>query len=161
MTTYRLGVELGLSKEELIILKRGSLLHDIGKIGVRDSILHKPGLLTNDEWKSMRHHPEIGAKIVDGIPFLEETIPIIRYHHERWNGSGYPLGLQGDEIPIAARIFAVADVFDALTSRRPYRRTATDAEAFEYLQENAKILFDPKIVKVFEKLLNQGAISAE
>jgi putative nucleotidyltransferase with HDIG domain len=156
----RLGTELGLSEEELVALRRGALLHDIGKIGVGDSILHKPGVLTNDEWMIMRQHPEIGARIVRGIPFLEETMPIIRYHHERWNGSGYPRGLEGDAIPIMARIFAVADVFDALTSKRPYRRTSSNNEAFKYLRDNSEILFDPKIVDVFEQLLARGDISS-
>ncbi len=154
-----LGAELGLSKDELGILRRGALLHDIGKIGVGDGILHKPGVLTSNEWMIMRQHPEIGARIVKGIPFLEETMPIIRHHHERWNGSGYPQGLEGDAIPIMARIFAVADVFDALTSKRPYRRTSTNAEAFTYLRDNSEILFDPKIVKVFENLLARGEIT--
>lgn len=108
----------------------------------------------------MRQHPEIGARIVRGIPFLAETMPVIRHHHERWNGSGYPLGLAGDEIPVTARIFAVADVFDALTSIRPSRSVASHEEAFAYLQANAGILFDPEIVAVFEKLLKSGEMES-
>ena len=149
----RIGREIGLGADQITVLRRGALLHDIGKIGVSDNILHKPGLLTNDEWRIMRQHPEIGARIVRDIPFLVETMPVIRYHHERWNGSGYPLGLEGEEIPITARIFAVADVFDALTSIRPYRKTSSQEEAFSYLRQNAGILFDPRIVDIFEKLL--------
>ncbi len=156
----RLGKEMGLSERELIALRRGALLHDIGKIGVGDSILHKPDVLTNNEWMIMRQHPEIGARIVRSIPFLEDTMPIIRYHHERWNGSGYPRGLEGETIPLMARIFAVADVFDALTSKRPYRRTSSNAEAFKYLRDNSDILFDPKIVDAFEKLLRRGEITS-
>ena len=156
----RIGTEFGLDTKQLSILRRGAFLHDIGKIGVSDNILHKPGPLTNEEWRIMRQHPEIGARIVRGIPFLAETMPVIRYHHERWNGSGYPLGLAGDEIPITARIFAVADVFDALTSIRPYRDIASHEEAFVYLQSNAGILFDPEIVAVFDKLLKNGEIES-
>jgi putative nucleotidyltransferase with HDIG domain len=141
-----LGEELGLSSAQLKALERGALLHDIGKIGISDSILHKPGKLTEDEWRIMRIHPDIGARIVDKIPFLQETLPVIRYHHERWDGSGYPLGLKGEDIPIQARIFAVADVFDALTSTRSYRKKSTPQEAIEYLSEQASILFDPAIV---------------
>ena len=154
----RIGTELGLDEDQINVLRRGALLHDIGKIGVSDTILHKPDILTSDEWRIMRQHPEIGARIVRSIPFLAETMPVIRHHHERWNGSGYPLGLSGEDIPITARIFAVADVFDALTSIRPYRRTSSYAEAFTYLKKNAGILFDPKIVDVFEMLLQSGEI---
>ena len=141
-----LGEELGLSSSQLKALERGALLHDIGKIGISDSILHKPGKLTEDEWRIMRIHPDIGARIVDKIPFLQETLPVIRYHHERWDGSGYPLGLKGEDIPLHARIFAVADVFDALTSTRSYRKKSTPQEAIAYLSEQASILFDPAIV---------------
>jgi putative nucleotidyltransferase with HDIG domain len=141
-----LGEELGLNGAQLKALERGALLHDIGKIGISDSILHKPGKLTEDEWRIMRIHPDIGARIVDRIPFLQETLPVIRYHHERWDGSGYPLGLKGEDIPIQARIFAVADVFDALTSSRSYRKKSTAQEAIDYLMEQAGVLFDPAIV---------------
>lgn len=154
----RIAVEFGLDTEQIDILRRGALLHDIGKIGVSDIILHKPGPLTDDEWRIMRQHPEIGARIVKSIPFLAETMPIIRHHHERWNGSGYPFGLAEDKIPIMARIFAIADVFDALTSVRPYRQTVSHEEAFEYLRENAGILFDPVLVDIFESLLLSGAV---
>ncbi|HSA99597.1 MAG TPA: GAF domain-containing protein, partial [Anaerolineales bacterium] len=109
--TCLLGEEIGLSGQQLKALERGALLHDIGKIGIRDEILHKPGKLTDDEWKIMRIHPDIGARIVEGIPFLQDCLPVIRYHHERWDGSGYPVGLKDSEIPIQARIFAIADVF--------------------------------------------------
>lgn len=141
-----LAEEIGLSGQQLKSLERGSLLHDIGKIGISDTILHKPGKLTEDEWKIMRIHPDIGARIVEGIPFLQETLPVIRYHHERWDGSGYPVGLKGRDIPIQARIFAVADVFDALTSSRSYRKRSSPEDAVQYLQEQAGILFDAEIV---------------
>lgn len=147
-----MGEQLGLNSEQLKALERGALLHDIGKIGISDTILHKPGKLTEDEWKIMRMHPDIGAHIVERIPFLEECMPVVRYHHERWDGSGYPLGLKGSDIPLFARIFAVADVFDALTSKRSYRNRSTAEEAVAYLQEQANILFDRTIVETLTKL---------
>lgn len=147
-----LGEEIGLNGQQLKALERGALLHDIGKIGISDTILHKPGRLTDDEWRLMRIHPDIGARIVEGIPFLQETLPVIRYHHERWNGSGYPVGLKERDIPIQARIFAVADVFDALTSNRTYRDKSTPEEAVQYLREQAGILFDPAIVEAMANI---------
>lgn len=149
----RLGKELCLDEEQLKSLERGSLLHDIGKIGISDTILHKPGKLTEDEWKLMRLHPDIGARIVAGIPFLADTLPVIRYHQERWDGSGYPEGLSGEAIPQLARIFAVVDAFDALTSDRPYRKRISTQEALAYMKEQAGILFDPVILSKFEALI--------
>jgi putative nucleotidyltransferase with HDIG domain len=149
----KLGESLGYSSDHLKVLERGSLLHDIGKIGISDTILHKPGPLSEEEWKIMRLHPDIGAKIVEGIPFLQDTIPLIRHHQERWNGTGYPGGLCGEEIPVLARIFSIVDAFDALTSKRPYRQKISAQEALEYLREQSDILFDPKIVDAFEKLI--------
>jgi putative nucleotidyltransferase with HDIG domain len=147
-----LGEELGLSGQQLKALERGSLLHDIGKIGISDTILHKPGKLTDDEWRIMRIHPDIGARIVEGIPFLQDTLQVIRYHHERWDGSGYPMGLKGSAIPIQARIFAVADVFDALTSNRTYREKSLPDEAVQYLRDHAGSLFDPSIVEALSNV---------
>jgi putative nucleotidyltransferase with HDIG domain len=159
--TCLLGEALGLNGPRLKALERGALLHDIGKIGISDRILHKPGTLTAEEWKIMRVHPEIGARIVAGIPFLQDTLPIIRYHHERWNGSGYPDGLKEDEIPIQARIFAVADVFDALTSQRSYRHRSTPEEAIEYMKEQAAVLFDPRIVEALTRVPYSQFIEVE
>jgi putative nucleotidyltransferase with HDIG domain len=147
-----LGEKVGLNSEQLKALERGALLHDIGKIGISDSILHKPGKLTDDEWKIMRLHPDIGARIVERIPFLQECMYVVRYHHERWDGSGYPLGVKGNDIPIHARIFAVVDVFDALTSNRIYRQRSTPDEAVEYLREEAGRLFDGEIVEALAQL---------
>ena len=140
-------------------LERGSLLHDIGKIGISDTILHKPGPLSEEEWVVMRRHPDIGAKIVEGIPFLEDTIPLIRHHQERWDGTGYPDGLRGEEIPILARMFSIVDAFDALTSKRPYRQKISEQEALEYIQEQAGTFFDPEIVEVFKKLVMEEEFS--
>ncbi len=151
--TAKLGKLLNFSHEQLKVLERGSLLHDIGKIGISDTILHKPGPLNEEEWIIMRKHPDIGAKIVTGIPFLQETIPLIRHHQERWNGSGYPDGLRGEEIPILARMFAIVDAFDALTSNRPYRQKISEREAVDYLCEEAGVLFDPQIVAAFSNLM--------
>jgi putative nucleotidyltransferase with HDIG domain len=150
--TCLLAEEIGLNSQQIKALERGALLHDIGKIGISDTILHKPGKLTDDEWKVMRIHPDIGARIVEGIPFLQESLPVIRYHHERWDGSGYPVGLKKDDIPIQARIFAIADVFDALTSRRSYRNKSSAEEAVQYIKEQSGILFDPLIVEALTKM---------
>ncbi len=147
-----LGEKLGLNSDQLKALERGALLHDIGKIGISDVILHKPGKLTEDEWKIMRMHPDIGARIVERIPFLQESMAVVRYHHERWDGSGYPLGIRGEDIPIHARIFAVVDVFDALTSNRNYRKKSTPQEALQYLREHAGILFDREVVEALAEL---------
>jgi putative nucleotidyltransferase with HDIG domain len=143
---------IGLDGDQVKALERGALLHDIGKIGISDTILHKPGKLTEEEWKAMRIHPDIGARIVEGIPFLQETLPVIRYHHERWDGSGYPNGLQGKDIPTQARIFAVADVFDALTSKRTYRTKSSAEDAMQYMRDQSGILFDPDIVEALTRL---------
>jgi putative nucleotidyltransferase with HDIG domain len=159
--TCLLAEEIGLNGQQLKAIERGALLHDIGKIGISDTVLHKPGKLTDEEWKMMRIHPNIGARIVEGIPFLEDALSIIRYHHERWDGSGYPTGLKGDEIPIQARIFAVADVFDALTSKRSYRSKASAEEAIQYIKEHSGILFDPFIVEALTKLPYQAFIEGE
>lgn len=156
-----LGEKVGLNGHQLKALERGALLHDIGKIGISDTILHKSGSLTADEWKIMRVHPDIGARIVEGVPFLQETLPVIRYHHERWDGSGYPVGLTKKDIPTQARIFAVVDVFDALTSSRSYRKKSSAEEALQYLQDQADILFDPEIVEALTKLPYKEFIQGE
>ncbi|MCP4139208.1 MAG: GAF domain-containing protein [Chloroflexi bacterium] len=155
---YLLGEKFDLTDTQRSSLQRGSLLHDIGKIGISDTILNKKGTLTEEEWDIMRKHPIIGREIIKDIPFLKDALPVVYCHHERWNGSGYPQGLRGEEIPLEARIFAVADIFDALTSTRPYRKKSTEAEALAYLKEQAGILVDPQVVTVFEYLLKKGSI---
>jgi len=154
-----LGKEMALEAHQLKALERGALLHDIGKIGISDDVLHKPGQLNDTEWNAMRLHPDIGARIVEDIPFLQDTLPIIRYHQERWDGSGYPIGLRGIEIPLTARIFAVVDAFDALTTERPYRKKISPEEAVSYLHEQASILFDPEVVSAFENIFREGRTS--
>jgi HD-GYP domain-containing protein (c-di-GMP phosphodiesterase class II)/putative methionine-R-sulfoxide reductase with GAF domain len=155
---YLLGENFNLTELQRNSLQRGSLLHDIGKIGISDVILNKVGVLTEEEWEIMRKHPVIGREIIKDIPFLQDALPVVYCHHERWNGSGYPQGLRGEEIPLEARIFAVADIFDALTSIRSYRKKSTEAEALAYLKEQAGILVDPQVVEVFERLLKRGSI---
>ncbi len=154
-----LGEHMHLSPDQLKVLERGSLLHDIGKIGISDTILHKSGPLDENEWKIMRLHPDIGARIVEDIPFLQDSLSVVRYHQERWDGSGYPLGLSGLEIPLLARIFAVADTLDALTSLRPYRTKISPAEALQYLREQAGILYDPAVLAIFQDPALLDAIS--
>jgi putative nucleotidyltransferase with HDIG domain len=134
------------------LLRRGALLHDIGKIGVPDNILRKPAALSDAEWVVMRRHPEFGARIVSGIPFLHDVAQIVRHHHERWDGKGYPAGLAGEQIPLGARIFAVADSFDAMTSDRPYRRAMTIAAACEEVQRCSGTQFDPAVADAFARI---------
>jgi response regulator RpfG family c-di-GMP phosphodiesterase len=130
-------------------IQYGFTLHDVGKVGVPDKILNKPGPLSVEEWSVMRTHPELGAKIVEPIGFSSATMDIIRHHHERWDGKGYPTGLKGAEIPLAARAFAVADSYDAMTSERPYRAAMTDDEAIRIIVDERDGAFDPDIVDVF------------
>jgi response regulator RpfG family c-di-GMP phosphodiesterase len=150
--SLRLGIQLGLSKEELVSLERGALLHDVGKIGVRDAILLKPASLTPEEWNEMRLHTEHGRAILEQVPFLQSAIPVVAQHHERWDGSGYPLGLAGEAIDIKARIFAVADCVDAVTSDRPYRKANTYESASEELRRYQGRQFDPLVVEAFHQV---------
>jgi response regulator RpfG family c-di-GMP phosphodiesterase len=150
--SLRLGRELSLDEEQMRSLEFGSLLHDIGKIGVPDAILRKPARLTEDEWVRMREHPLHGQKILRGIEFLEGASRVVAQHHERWDGSGYPLGLSGEEIDLNARIFAVADAFDAITSDRVYRRGRSYEDALAELDAFIGRQFDPRIVKAFRRV---------
>ena len=154
VVTYslRLGREYGLSNDEMKSLEFGSLLHDIGKIGVPDSILRKPAKLTEEEWVRMREHPVHGQQILRGIEFLQGAARVVAQHHEKWDGTGYPFGLRGEEIDICARIFAVADAFDAITSDRVYRRGKPYAAAAQELDDWAGRQFDPKVVEAFHRV---------
>jgi len=140
---------MGISGEQTAFLRRGALLHDIGKIGVPDNILRKPAALSDAEWQTMRRHPEFGARIIAGIPFLQDVSQIVRHHHERWDGKGYPDRLAGEAIPLGARIFAVADSFDAMTSDRPYRRAMSVEEACDEIARCRATQFDPTVVDAF------------
>jgi putative nucleotidyltransferase with HDIG domain len=150
--SLRLGQELGLDAEQLRSLEFGSLLHDIGKIGVPDAILRKPAKLTEEEWVRMREHPLHGQKILRGIEFLEGAAKVVAQHHEKWDGTGYPLGLRGAQIDLNARIFAVADAFDAITSDRVYRSGRTYDEALAELDAFASRQFDPGVVEAFRRV---------
>ncbi|RPJ28472.1 MAG: HD domain-containing protein [Chloroflexi bacterium] len=136
-------------------IKQGALLHDIGKLGIPDAILLKPGSLTQREREVMQQHAVYGYNILAPIINLRQTLDIALYHHERWDGSGYPYGLKGEQIPLVARLFAVADVFDALTSDRPYRSAWSHTQAVEYLREQAGRLFDPEVVELFLEIVDQ------
>lgn len=143
---------MGIGEPDLGEIARGALLHDIGKIGVPDAILLKPGPLDSREWEEMRRHPEIGYQILRGIPFLRQAAEIVLSHQERWDGRGYPRGLRGEEIPLGARIFAVADTLDAMTSDRPYRKGTTFAAARAEIARCSGTQFDPRVVRAFEQL---------
>lgn len=132
----------------------GFMLHDIGKIGVPDSILQKQGELTAEEWVIMRSHPEMGVRIVEPIGFSQRTKDVILFHHERYDGTGYPYGIEGEEIPLSARVFAVADTFDALTSVRPYRGAIDKETAIRYISMGAGTRFDPNVVAAFIALVH-------
>jgi putative nucleotidyltransferase with HDIG domain len=150
--TLELARAFGIIGDELEQVRRGAILHDIGKIGIPDNILHKPGPLSPDEWEIMRKHPEYAYRLLSPIQFLTPALEIPYCHHERWNGSGYPRKLSGEQIPLSARVFAVADVWDALLSDRSYRKGWSEERAREYIASNAGIQFDPKAVAVFMEI---------
>ena len=133
----------------------GFLLHDVGKVAVPDAVLYKPGPLTDEEREVIARHPVIGAQILRGIEFLGEAKSVVRHHHERWDGTGYPDRLAGDEIPLAARVFAVADTFDALTSDRPYRAASTFRAARRVIADGAGSQFDPEVAAAFETISDE------
>jgi PAS domain S-box-containing protein/putative nucleotidyltransferase with HDIG domain len=146
---------MGMNEAELEHIRRGALLHDIGKIGVPDAILHKPGPLTDEEWVIMRTHPVKAYEMLSPIDYLRPALDIPYCHHEKWDGSGYPRGLKGESIPLAARIFAVVDVFDALTSDRPYRPAWSKSKALKHIKQETGKHFEPKVAEVFLKMLKQ------
>ena len=148
-----IGKYLGLSDEELHTLKIGGLFHDIGKIGIPDSILLKPGKLTNDEYSEIKNHPSIGVHILSNAAIFKDIIPIVKHHHERYDGLGYPSKLKGDDIPYLARIAAVADTFDAMTSKRTYRDSLDLNFVKEEIEKNRRLQFDPQIADVFLDIL--------
>lgn len=153
-TSLELARLTGIGDPSLVHFRRGALLHDIGKLGIPDAILLKPGKLTDEEWVIMRMHPVYAYEWLSKIDYLLPAIDIPYCHHERWNGSGYPRGLKGTEIPLAARIFSIIDVWDALRSERPYRKAMPENEVSTYLTEKKGIEFDPDLVDVFlEKLM--------
>lgn len=154
--TLRLARVLGVPEEDIEHIRRGAILHDVGKIAIPDSVLLKPGPLTEEEWAIMKKHPVYAYEWLSGIPFLKKALEIPYAHHERWDGSGYPRGLKGLEIPLSARIFAVVDVYDALTSDRPYRKAWPKERALAYLQEQAGRQFDPVVMEAFLRAIEES-----
>ncbi len=150
--------ELGFPPEAIETVRFGAILHDIGKLGVYEQILWKPTELDEDEWKIVKSHPEMGATILGGIRFLEKAIDVVRHHHERLDGKGYPDALQGDALSLNARIVCVADSFDAMTSERPYRDALNVKDAIAQMERKTGTQFDPKVVAAFKKLITEGSI---
>jgi putative nucleotidyltransferase with HDIG domain len=144
---------VGMNETELVDLRRGALLHDIGKMGIPDMILLKPSPLTDEEWVIMRTHPTLGKNMLNSIEFLKGSLNVAYCHHEKWDGTGYPQGLKGEEIPLIARVFSVIDGWDALRSDRPYRKASTDEEAWRYIEENIGKAYDPRIVEKFKIMM--------
>ena len=153
--TVKLAQALNFSEEEILHIRRGALLHDIGKIGIPDSILHKPDSLSEDEWTSMRKHPQFAYDMLSPIEYLRPALAIPYSHHEKWDGTGYPRGLKGEGIPMSARLFAIADVWDAVTSDRPYRAAWTEEQATAYIREQTGKHFDPQVVDLFFKVMEE------
>jgi putative nucleotidyltransferase with HDIG domain len=152
--TVELARTFGLGERELVYIRWGALLHDIGKMGIPDRILLKEGSLTDDEWDVMRQHPTYAHEMLRPIQYLRPTLDIPYCHHEKWDGTGYPRGLKGEEIPLGARIFSVVDVWDALTSDRPYRSAWSPEKTLAHIRDGAGSHFDPQVVDVFIKLIN-------
>ncbi len=151
-----MGIRMGLDHENLIALYRGGYLHDVGKVGIPDAILLKPGKLTDEEWVTMRSHTTRGEEICCHVKSLGQVLPIIRNHHERWDGTGYPDGLKANQIPLLARILQVADIYDALTNPRPYRTACSSDEAIGIIRdETARGWRDPEVVRVFMALYQE------
>lgn len=159
--TDKLAIALGVPEEDRVHIHRGALLHDIGKMAVPDGILLKPGALNEEEWKILRLHPSHAVELLSPIEYLRPALDIPAYHHERWDGTGYPHGLAGEAIPLAARIFAVADVWDALAHARPYRKAWSVLEVTRHLESLAGSHLDPHIVDLFLRLIREGKIDPD
>ncbi|HEY7693064.1 MAG TPA: HD-GYP domain-containing protein [Gaiellaceae bacterium] len=157
---YEIGLRLDCDEPDLILLRLGGALHDVGKLGVRDAVLNKPGPLTADELCEVRAHPEIGARMVALDQALRAALPAVLYHHERWDGGGYPSGRAGSAIPLVARILGVVDSYDAMTSDRPYRTARTSAVAAEEVDRCAGTQFDPEIAETFLTAWESGVFGA-
>jgi putative two-component system response regulator len=154
--TVKLAQQLGMSSEQIMHLRRGALLHDMGKIGIPDPILHKTGKLSDEEWATMRRHPQLAYDMLYRVEYLRPALDIPYCHHEKWDGTGYPRGLKGEEIPLAARLFAIVDVWDALTSNRPYRPAWGGDEALAYIREQSGRHFDPQVVDLFFRVFPEA-----
>jgi HD-GYP domain-containing protein (c-di-GMP phosphodiesterase class II) len=154
--TVAVAKEMNIPQEKLVDVERGALLHDVGKIGVPDQVLQKPNALDEAEWEAMQKHPLLAGLMVSKVDFLEGALPILMYHHEKFDGTGYPFGLAGDAIPLEARIFAVVDAYDAITSDRPYRAASEPKAALDEIQNHAGRQFDPRVVKAFVRLMSRS-----
>jgi putative nucleotidyltransferase with HDIG domain len=155
-----LGARAGMRGEDLENMRRGALLHDIGKLALPDAILNKTGSLDDTDWRLMRQHPEYAARMLASIAYLAPVVPMVRGHHERWDGTGYPDGLAGEQIPLPARLFTVIDVYDALTSDRPYRQALSHVAAMELLHLEAGTHFDPAAVDAFTDLMAERHVAS-
>lgn len=153
--TVRLARLVRVDENSIEHIRRGAILHDIGKMGISDSILHKTGPLTEEEWKIMRQHPVYAYEWLSHIDYLRPALDIPYCHHEHWDGSGYPRGLKGEQIPLAARLFTLADVWDALRSDRPYRHAMPERDTLTYIETQKGLLFDPELTKIFIKNIRQ------
>ncbi|QTA38357.1 HD domain-containing protein [Thermosipho ferrireducens] len=155
----KLATKCGFSKKYIDWLKKASLLHDVGKIGIPDNVLIKTGKLSKEEYEIMKEHSRKGYEILKEVNEFKNTVAVwVKHHHERWDGEGYPDGLKGDEIPLESRMITLADVFDALTSDRPYRAALTKEQAIEFLKENSGVIFDPSLVELFLELHGEGKV---
>src|SRR5581483_5144286 len=155
-----LAWQMGLRKEQVRLIEKAAILHDVGKIGVADEMMGKPGPLDLSEQEEMKRHPELGRRVLEKIVYLHDAAEIIFCHHERWDGHGYPRNLKGEEIPLGARIFAVADAYNAMTSRRPYRKPISHKQAVEEIAGNSGSQFDPMVVKAFQDADHKGLIQS-
>ncbi|HXQ38893.1 MAG TPA: HD domain-containing phosphohydrolase, partial [Anaerolineales bacterium] len=157
-TTIGLAIRLGVGGSDLVHIRRGAILHDIGKVAIPDEILFKPGPLAEDEWKIMRRHPSIAVDLLSPVTYLAPALDIPHWHHEKWDGTGYPDELSGNQIPFPARLFALVDVYDALISDRPYRSAWSKQDALQYIESQSGKHFDPKIVPEFLDLIRKNGI---
>ena len=157
--TVNLATRLGVEESNLVHVRRGAILHDIGKVAIPDQILFKPGPLAIEEWEIMRQHPDIAVELLSPVSYLESALEIPHWHHEKWNGTGYPDGLYQEDIPFSARLFALVDVYDALISNRPYRLAWSKQDAIEYIESQSGIHFDPNLVPEFLDLVNGMAVT--
>ena len=154
--TMQLARRLGISDKELVHVRRGALLHDIGKMGIPDSILFKPGKLTDEEWEIIHQHPVYAYEMLSHIAYLRPALDIPYFHHEKWDGTGYPRGLKGEQIPLVARIFAIVDVWEALNSDRPYRKAWSEEKIIAHIQEQSGVHFDPQVVDEFLEMIHKS-----
>ncbi|HXG35631.1 MAG TPA: HD domain-containing phosphohydrolase [Dehalococcoidia bacterium] len=153
-----LAWQMGLRKEQVRQIEKAAILHDVGKIGVVSTLMGKPGPLDSGEWEEMKRHPELGRQVLEQIPYLHDAADIIHAHHERYDGRGYPSGIKGEQIPLGARIYAVAAAYNAMTSHRPYRKPLPHHQAVEEIVRNAGTQFDPEVVKAFQEAERKGLL---